>query len=333
MENDSINTELGDSIGKNVAIQQSPTVYTTKDNDGNIIEIKELHFEKFKIRVAWLRDKEMFYFSVGDCIGFLTEQIDYQKARNYWNKLKQRLREEGNQSVTNCHRLKLRAADGKYYLTDVADTEHLLRIIQSIPSKKAEPFKQWMAHLGQERLNQMQDPELNIEQMIGDYKRLGYSDSWINQRIKTIEIRNNLTEEWKRSGISEHSDFAKLTNIIYQAWSGMNKREYMDFKGLHKESLRDNMTPVELMLNGLAEAATTEISQDRNPKGFDESALIAQEGGEVADVARQNLEHRLGRSVISKQRAINFTLPPDELPIPKSDEDSNDFEIECTINE
>jgi len=309
----------------NTELQQIPTAYTIKDADGKDLEVKELPFDAYKIRVAWSRDEEKFYFSIVDCVGLLTEQPTAERAGTYWRVMKKRLKEEGSEIVTNCNGLKLRATDGKGYLTDVADTEQLLRIIQSIPSKKAEPFKLWLARLGQERLNQMQDPELNIEQMISDYKRLGYSDAWINQRIKTIEIRNNLTDEWKRSGITEHSDFAKLTNIIYQAWSGMTKREYMDFKGLHKESLRDNMTPVELMLNGLAEAATTEISQDRNPQTFGESAQIAQEGGEVADAARQNLEHRLGRSVLSKNRAINFTTPADELPLPKSEEDMEGF--------
>lgn len=296
---------MENSMESGKSLLQMPSSYIIEDNDGNTLEVRELFFDKRKIRVAWNKTEEKFYFSVVDCVGLLTEQVDYQKGRNYWNKLKQRLREEGNESVTNCHRLKLRAADGKCYLTDIADTELLLRIVQSIPSKKAEPFKLWMAQLGRERLDQMQDPERNIEQMIGDYKRLGYTDAWINQRVKTIEIRNNLTAEWKRSGITEPDDFAKLTNVIYQTWSGMTKREYMDYKGLHKESLRDNMTPVELMLNGLAEAATTEISQERNPNGFNENAQIAQEGGEVADVARQNLEQRLGRSVISKNRAID----------------------------
>ena len=316
---------MENNIPSNNNLQQMPIAYTITDN-GKLLEVKDLTFESHKIRVAWSRDEEKFYFSIVDCVGMLTEQPSAERAGTYWRVMKKRLADEGNETVTNCNGLKLRAADGKFRLTDVADTEQLLRIIQSVPSKKAEPFKLWMAHLGQERLNQMQDPELNIEQMISDYKRLGYSDAWINQRIKTIEIRNNLTDEWKRSGITEHSDFAKLTNIIYQAWSGMTKREYMDYKGLHKESLRDNMTPVELMLNGLAEAATTEISQDRNPQTFNESAQIAHEGGEVADAARQNLEHRLGRSVISPKRAIHFTTPADELPLPKENEDLEDTE-------
>ena len=282
-------------------------------------------FDAKKIRVVWDDQTEKYYFSIIDIIQVLTESADYQTARKYWNKLKQRLKEEGNESVTNCHQLKLPAADGKKYLTDVADSEQLLRLIQSVPSKKAEPFKLWLARVGRERLDQLQDPELSIEQAIKDYRRLGYSEAWINQRIKTIEIRKGLTDEWKRSGVESEQEYASLTDIMYRAWSGMNTREYKKYKGLRKESLRDNMTNVELMLNGLAEAAATEISKERNPQGYNESASIAHEGGEVADVARQNLEHRLGRSVISDKRAVNFTTPPDELPLPKEHDDSEDI--------
>ena len=275
-------------------------------------------FDAKKIRVVWDDQTEKYYFSIIDIIQVLTESAD---ATAYWRKLKQRLKAEGNETVTNCHALKLTAADGKQRLTDVADTEQVLRLVQSVPSKKAEPFKLWLAQVGQERLNQLQDPELSIEQAIKDYRRLGYSEAWINQRIKTIEIRKGLTDEWKRSGVESEQDYASLTDIMYRAWSGMNTREYKKYKGLRKESLRDNMTNVELMLNGLAEAAATEISKERNPQGYNESASIAHEGGEVADVARQNLEHRLGRSVVSSQRAVNFTSPPDELPLPKDDDD------------
>ena len=282
-------------------------------------------FDAKKIRVVWDDQTEKYYFSIIDIIQVLTESADYQTARKYWNKLKQRLKEEGNESVTNCHQLKLQAADGKRYLTDVAETEQVLRLVQSVPSKKAEPFKLWLAQVGQERLNQLQDPELSIEQAIKDYRRLGYSENWINQRIKTIEIRKGLTDEWKRSGVESEQDYASLTDIMYRAWSGMNAREYKKHKGLRKESLRDNMTNVELMLNGLAEAAATEISKERNPQGYNETASIAHEGGEVADVARQNLEHRLGRSVISSQRAVHFTSPPDELPLPKEMNDLDDL--------
>ena len=275
-------------------------------------------FDAKKIRVVWDDQTEKYYFSIIDIIQVLTESAD---ATAYWRKLKQRLKAEGNETVTNCHALKLTAADGKQRLTDVADTEQVLRLVQSVPSKKAEPFKLWLAQVGQERLNQLQDPELSIEQAIKDYRRLGYSEAWINQRIKTIEIRKGLTDEWKRSGVESEQDYASLTDIMYRAWSGMNTREYKKYKGIRKESLRDNMTNVELMLNGLAEAAATEISKERNPQGYNESASIAHEGGEVADVARQNLEHRLGRSVVSSQRAVHFTSPPDELPLPKDDDD------------
>ena len=282
-------------------------------------------FDSAQIRVVWDSDTEKYYLSVVDVIQVLTDSADYQVARKYWNKLKQRLSEEGNETVTNCHQLKLTAADGKKRLTDVADTEQVLRLIQSVPSKKAEPFKLWLAHVGQERLNQLQDPERSIEQAIQDYRRLGYSENWINQRIKTIEIRKGLTDEWKRSGVESETQYASLTDIMYRAWSGMNTREYKEFKGLRKESLRDNMTNVELMLNGLAEAAATEISQERNPLGYSETASIAREGGEVADAARQNLEKRLGRSVISSRRAVHFTNPQDELPLPKPKDETDDL--------
>ena len=210
--------------------------------------------------------------------------------------------------------------DGKNYLTDVADTEQVFRLIQSIPSKKAEPFKLWLAALGQERMNQLQDPELSIEQAIKDYRRLGYSETWINQRIKTIEIRKGLTDEWQRGGMKEEHDYAILTDIISRAWSGMTTREYKKYKGLRKESLRDNMTNVELMLNGLAEAAATELSRRENPKGFVQNANIAQRGGDVAHVARERLEQELGDTVISDKRAINFTNPPEELPFNEAEE-------------
>ena len=278
-------------------------------------------FENTKVRIVWDDEKEKYFFSIVDVIQVLTDSVDYQSARNYWKVLKNRLTKEGNESVTNCNQLKLLAADGKRYLTDVADTEQVLRLIQSVPSKKAEPFKLWLAKVGQERLNQLQDPERSIEQAIKDYRRLGYSEAWINQRIKTIEIRKGLTDEWKRSGVETEQEYASLTDIMYRAWSGLNTREYIELKGLRKESLRDNMTNVELMLNGLAEAAATEISQERNPQGYSETAHIAQEGGEVADAARQNLEQRIGRSVISSKRAVHFTNPPEELPLPKETDD------------
>lgn len=277
-------------------------------------------FEGKQVRFVWDDEKQKYYFSVVDIIQVLTESVDYQAARNYWKVLKNRLAKEGNESVTNCNQLKLEAADGKKYKTDVADTEQVLRLIQSVPSKKAEPLKLWLAHVGQERLNQMQDPELSIEQAIKDYRRLGYSEDWINQRIKTIEIRKGLTDEWQRGGMKEDRDYAVLTDIVSQAWSGMTTREYKDYKGLRKENLRDNMTNIELMLNGLAEAAATEMSKRENPQGFVENANIAHRGGNVAHVAREQLEQELGDTVISSKRAMNFTNPPEELPFSDADE-------------
>ena len=253
-----------------------------------------------------------------DIVQVLTESDNPQ---TYWRVLKKRLRDEGNETVTNCNALKFPAADGKMRLTDVADTEQVFRLIQSIPSKKAEPFKLWLASLGQERLNQLQDPEQSIEQAIKDYRRLGYSEAWINQRIKTIEIRKGLTDEWKRGGMDEKKDYASLTDIISKAWSGMTTKQYKEYKGLRKENLRDNMTNVELMLNGLAEAAATEMSKRENPKGFAENANIAHRGGNVAHVARKQLEQELGDSVISSKRALNFTQPPEELPFEEAEEE------------
>ena len=274
-------------------------------------------FDEKQVRYVWDDEKQKYYFSVVDVIQVLT---DSPRPRKYWNALKAKLEEEGSELSSNMGQLKLQAADGKKYLTDVADTEQLLRLIQSVPSKKAEPFKLWLAHVGQERLTQMQDPELSIDQAIKDYRHLGYSEEWINQRIKTIEIRKGLTDEWKRGGMDEKRDYAILTDIISEAWSGMSTREYKEFKGLRKESLRDNMTNVELMLNGLAEAAATELSKRENPKGFAQNANVAQRGGNVAHVAREQLEQELDSSVISPKRAVNFTAPPDELPFNEAEE-------------
>ena len=225
-------------------------------------------FEDKRIRTAWDEEKEEWYFSVVDVVAVLTDQPDYQAARNYWKVTKKRLKDEGNETVTNCNRLKLPAEDGKMRLTDVADTGQLFRLIQSIPSPKAEPFKLWMAQVAKERLDQLQDPELSIEQAMLDYKRLGYSDNWINQRLKSIEVRKELTDEWKHRGVKEGQQFATLTDIITQAWAGMTTREYKQFKGLKKENLRDNMTNMELILNMLAEATTTEISKERKKTGI-----------------------------------------------------------------
>ena len=268
-------------------------------------------FEGRQVRYIWDSEKEKYFFSVVDVIQVLT---DSPRPRKYWNALKTKLAAEGSELSSNMGQLKMPSSDGKNYLTDVADTEQVLRLIQSVPSKKAEPFKLWLASLGQERLNQLQDPELSIEQAIKDYRRLGYSEAWINQRIKTIEIRKGLTDGWKRGGMDEKKDYASLTDIISRAWSGMTTKQYKEYKGLRKENLRDNMTNVELMLNGLAEAAATEMSKRENPKGFAENANIAHRGGNVAHVARKQLEQELGDTVISNKRALNFTMPPDELP-------------------
>ena len=269
-------------------------------------------FEQKKVRTIWDEEQEKWYFAIVDVVAVLTEQDDYLKSRKYWNKLKQRLKEEGNETVTNCHQFKLQAADGKMRLTDVADTEQLFRLIQSIPSPKAEPFKIWMSQVASTRLEQMQNPELSIEQAMLDYKRLGYSDSWINQRLKSIEIRKELTDEWNRTGVTENYQYATLTDIITKEWSGFKTKEYKQFKGLKKESLRDNMTNVELALNILAEASTTEISKEKDPSGFEESKVVAKEGGEVAKIAREHLEAKIGKSVISHRNAKDFLQLPEE---------------------
>ena len=274
-------------------------------------------FDGKQVRYVWDEEQEKYFFSVVDVIQVLT---DSTTPRRYWSDLKRKIAAEGSEMYEKIVQLKLPSSDGKSYLTDVADTEQVFRLIQSVPSKKAEPFKLWLAALGQERMNQLQDPELSIEQAIKDYRRLGYSEDWINQRIKTIEIRKGLTDEWQRGGMKEEHDYAILTDIISRAWSGMTTREYKKYKGLRKESLRDNMTNVELMLNGLAEAAATELSKRENPKGFAENANIAQRGGDVAHVARERLEQELGDTVISDKRAMNFTNPPEELPFNDAEE-------------
>ena len=274
-------------------------------------------FDSTKIRVVWDDEKEQYYFSVVDVVGVLTESTD---GRKYWNKLKQRLKAEGSESVTNCHQLKLLAADGKRYNTDVADMQGILRIVQSIPSKKVEPIKRWLAQVGSERFYQLQDPERSIEQAIKDYRRLGYSENWINQRIKTIEIRKGLTDEWKRSGIENEVDYALLTDLMSKVWSGMTTREYKEYKGLQAQNLRDNMTNMELLLNALAEQTATDLSKERDPKGIEEAAHVAKDGAEVARNARADIEQRLGHSVISSSKAIDYITPEDELPFEKDKE-------------
>ena len=268
-------------------------------------EIPKL-FEDRKIRTVWDDEEEKWYFSIVDVVGALTDQPDVEHARNYWKVLKHRLKKEGNESVTNCNQLKLRASDGKSYKTDVADTEQLFRIIQSIPSPKAEPIKLWIAHVAAERIGQMQDPELSIQQALIDYKRLGYSDNWINQRLKSIEIRKDLTDQWKLHNVEEGIQYATLTDIIYQHWAGKTAKEYKHFKGLKKENLRDNMTNEELVLNMLAELSTTSITKSKNPQTLEDNMKCAADGGDVARVAREQLESKTGRNVVSPLSAKRF---------------------------
>ncbi len=292
------------------------------ENDDAMSDIEKIQlFESKKIRTAWDEEKQEWFFSIVDVCGVLTDQPDYDHAKNYWKVLKFRLIKEGNESVTKCNQLKLVSPkDGKRYSTDVADMALMFRIIESIPSKKAEPIKVWMAQVAAERINQAIDPERSIDQAIADYRRLGYSEAWINQRIKTIEIRKGLTDEWKRGGVTKEVDFAFLTDLMSKTWSGMTTREYKRYKGLTKENLRDNMTNMELLLNALAEETATEISKQRDPEGLSENAGIAKEGAEVAKSARKEVEKRLGRSVVSPEKAIDHIQSPEELPYSKPDE-------------
>ncbi len=257
-------------------------------------------FDEKRVRTVWIQDEEKWYFSIIDIISVLTQSVD---ANAYWRKLKQRLKAEGNETVTISHGLKMKANDGKMRLTDVADTEQLFRLIQSIPSPKAEPFKLWLAQIAVERLDEMQDPELSIDRALDQYLQLGYSESWINQRLKSIEIRKELTDEWKNRGIKEGSQFGTLTDIISNAWSGKTTKEYKILKGLKKENLRDNMTNTELILNMLAEASTKDISVANEPETFDENKEVAQQGGNVAKVALKELESKTGKKVVTSLNA------------------------------
>ena len=257
-------------------------------------------FEQRQVRSTWDEEKEEWYFSIVDVVGVLT---DSPNPNNYWKVLKNRLKKEGSQLVTNCNQLKMQSSDGKYYKTDVANTEQVFRLVQSIPSPKAEPFKLWLAEVAKQRLDQLQDPELSIEQAMTDYKRLGYSDNWINQRLKSIEIRKNLTDEWKRLGLQEGTAFSTLTDIIYKTWAGKTAKEYKQFKGLKKENLRDNMTNKELVLNMLAELSTKEISEATDPKTFPEHEDVAKRGGNIAKEARLKLEAETGKKVVSPLNA------------------------------
>lgn len=257
-------------------------------------------FEQKQVRTHWDEEQEKWYFSIVDVITILTNSSN---SRKYWSVLKVRLKKEGSELATNCSQLKMKSADGKFYLTDVADTEQLFRLIQSIPSPKAEPFKVWLAQIASERLDEMQDPQLSIDRALEQYQKLGYSESWINQRLKSIEIRKELTDEWKKRGLKEGLQFATLTDIITKAWSGKTTKEYKVFKDLKKESLRDNMTNTELILNMLAEASTKDISQATNPETFEESSNVAQQGGNVAKVALIELEAKTGKKVVTSLNA------------------------------
>lgn len=263
-------------------------------------------FENKRIRTAWDEEKEEWYFSVVDVVAVLTDQPDYQAARNYWKVTKKRLKNEGNETVTACNQLKMTASDGKKRLTDVADTEQLLRIIQSIPSPKAEPFKLWLAQVGRERIEETIDPELTIDRALETYLKKGYSREWINQRLQAIQVRKELTDEWDARGVQKGVEYAILTDEISRAWSGMSTRQYKNLKGLKKENLRDNMTTLELVLNMLAEATTTEISKQKAPSTFSENMAVAREGGEAAGIARKAVEERIGVPVITPKNAAQL---------------------------
>ena len=263
-------------------------------------------FEDSRIRTAWDEANEEWYFSIVDVVGVLTDSPDYNTGRKYWNKLKQRLKEEGSELVTNCHQLRMTAADGKKRLTDVADTEQILRLIQSVPSPKAEPFKLWLAQVGRERIEETIDPELTIERALETYLKKGYTREWINQRLQAIQVRKELTDEWNARGVQQGREYAILTDEITRAWSGMSTRQYKNFKGLKKENLRDNMSTTEIILNMLAETATKDISQRVQPETFEESRQVAQRGGRIAGNARKELEQEIGAPVITSQNAAQL---------------------------
>lgn len=293
-----------DETGKTVSVPVDETEFNNQE------ELEFIYDDA--VRKIWHAQQEEWYFSIVDVCQVLTDSAD---GRKYWNKLKQRLITEGNQPVTNCHQFKLKATDGKMRLTDCANTEQLLRIIQSIPSKKAEPFKQWLALVGKDRLDEMADPELALQRGVAYYQAKGYSDAWITQRLRTIEMRKELTDEWKRAGISSNKDYASLTNILTQTWSGKTVQQYKHLKGLHKENLRDNMTNTELVLNQLAEVSATELAKTRNPNGYEQTKDITVKGGEIALGAREALEKQLGKSVLSPLNAKTPNLLDDKDPV------------------
>ena len=296
-----------------------------KELEKNSIQL----FENQKIRVVWDAEREEWYFSIVDVVGVLTDSPDYNTGRKYWNKLKQRLKEEGNELVTDCHQLKMQAADGKNRLTDVANTEQLLRIIQSIPSKKAEPFKTWLAMVGRERIEETIDPEQAIDRALDTYLKKGYSEEWVHQRLLSIRIRNELTDEWKKCGVQKSKEYAILTDEITRAWSGMSTRQYKQLKGLKKENLRDNMSDLELVLTMLAEASTTDIAKAEQPQGLNENQKVARRGGNVAGIARKALEAETGRPVVTSKNAESFRqlvtdIVTDAAQLPEqTEEDTN----------
>ena len=271
-------------------------------------------FEGLKVRTAWNEDEEKWYFSIVDVVKVLTDSAD---PKQYIKKMRSRDPELNSRWGTICTPTEMVAADGKKYLTQAASAEQIFRIIQSIPSSKAEPFKVWMAQVAAQRIDQAIDPELSIDQAVADYRRLGYSEAWITRRIKTIEIRKGLTDEWKRGGVTKEVDFAFLTDLMSKTWSGLTTKEYKNLKGLTKENLRDNMTNMELLLNALAEESATQLSKERNPEGLVQNAVVAEEGAEVAKTAKEDLEKRLGRSVVTSEKAINYIQSPEELPFKK----------------
>ena len=263
-------------------------------------------FEQKQIRSVWSDEEEKWYFSTIDVIAILTNQDDFQKARKYWNKLKERLKVEGNETVTNSHQLKMMATDGKMRLTDVADTEQLFRLIQSIPSPKAEPFKLWIAKVARERIDEIEDPEIGIDRLMETYLKKGYSKEWVNQRLKSIEVRKDLTDEWDKRGVKKGQQYAILTDEITKAWSGLSVKEYKSHKDLKKENLRDNMSNLELVLNMLAEATTTEISKEKKPKTFTENKKIANQGGTIAGNTRKEIEEKTGKKVVNTLKASDY---------------------------
>ena len=286
------------------------------DNINNKIQL----FEDRKIRTAWDEEKEEWYFSIIDVISVLTDSKD---PTAYWRKLKQRLKAEGNETVTNCHGLKMTAADGKKRLTDVATTEQLLRLIQSVPSPKAEPFKVWLAEVGKERIEETIDPELTIERALETYLKKGYSREWINQRLQAIQVRKELTDEWQDRGVQKGVEFAILTDEITKAWSGMSTRQYKNLKGLKKENLRDNMSTTEIVLNMLAEVSTTEISKTQQPQSFEENRTVAKQGGKIASDARINLEKATGKSVITSKNATQLNSVVTDIIESIADDEKN----------